>query len=308
MLWFFLAGVISYAPSVSGYTIPVHEVLTREAIDFAQFFNPYIILSAADREAVLRGSRDEDNSTRPLNHFYNPATDAGVLGAESARAWSQDSSAQAGHDLAYILMGGSITQAPLSAATDFSWSRAVYEVAFGDSERGWEALGHILHLIQDTSVPDHTRGDLHPSYADSVIHQASFFEDWADAHVALGTGLAATLIELRAPVPRYVNLDDAFTELATFSSSNFLSRNTQDRSFQSGDQPLLDPHNPEARDQTLRVYWDQLVPAAVRTSAGVLRLFVRSVGDERETEVLKSTNASLVSRLAGGIAEEIARR
>ena len=35
--------------------------------------------------------------------------------------------------------------------------------AKGDKEKAMFALGHILHLIEDSSVPDHTRNDPHPN-------------------------------------------------------------------------------------------------------------------------------------------------
>ena len=48
-----------------------------------------------------------------------------------------------------------------SSDSDYSFDRAVYEYVNGDKERGLKTLGHILHLIEDMSVPAHTRDDSH---------------------------------------------------------------------------------------------------------------------------------------------------
>ena len=34
----------------------------------------------------------------------------------------------------------------------------------GDKAYGLEALGHVLHLLEDATVPDHTRNDPHPPF------------------------------------------------------------------------------------------------------------------------------------------------
>lgn len=136
---------------------------------------------------IEEGAKYEDKPTlRSFNHFHNPLkpwNQAGLdeklvvsLEGKSSLLWSQD---------------GSYQQS--SAGEDWSWqkTREYYyraltartaserRVNFAKTFRG---LGHQMHLIQDTTVPDHVRNDAHPEdslLAKDRINGAMFFETWA---------------------------------------------------------------------------------------------------------------------------------
>ncbi len=46
---------------------------------------------------------------------------------------------------------------------DYTFDRAVFEYVHGDKKRALEAVGHIMHLVQDMTSTPHTRDDAHPN-------------------------------------------------------------------------------------------------------------------------------------------------
>jgi Tol biopolymer transport system component len=126
-------------------------------------------------------------TSRSLNHFHNPLKDwsqAGLddwyLGShytgESSLVWAQDSSSQKN-----VIEG------------NWSWqkTREYYYHALTfltDSDRQgffaqtFRGLGHQMHLLQDTAVPDHVRNDAHPEdalFGKNVLNGSRYFETWA---------------------------------------------------------------------------------------------------------------------------------
>ncbi len=97
---------------------------------------------------LRQGSIEEDAAPRWLNHFYNPQTGKGLWSFYSAKAWSQNQTAQS----SYFLSQGNQT-----------WQKAIEEYANGNNQAAFVALGHILHLLEDMTVPAHTRLDAHPN-------------------------------------------------------------------------------------------------------------------------------------------------
>ncbi len=143
---------------------------------------------------VAKGAELEDKSSplfpvsgtgRSLNHFHNPLKPWAQAGlddwfishytGESSLLWAQDGSNQQN-----VVEG------------DWSWqkTREYYSAALislNDSERQanfaktFRGLGHQMHLLQDTAVPDHVRNDAHPE--DSIMKKnlsgSKYFETWA---------------------------------------------------------------------------------------------------------------------------------
>ena len=176
---------------------------------------------------MMRGSIDEDAGTRPLHHFFDPVYSRGLtmVGVEflAAKPWSQDTLAQAGV-VDNVLAG--ITKPLFSSRDDYSWGRAIYEYAWGDKQRGLETLGHILHLIEDMSVPDHTRNDSHPPFGDSFLHQVSPYEHWADKWNTSTIAVADVLIGENKILESCVTLNSCFDSIARYSNNNFFSKDT----------------------------------------------------------------------------------
>jgi len=139
----------------------VHPALTEEVVKFYNLNFSSNKISDQEMNWIRRGSIEEDTGIRSLNHFYDPVHNVGLKGMElSAKNWSQNTLAQAQKSATYYLAG--FFKNPFNHSTDYSWDRALYDYAKGNKERAYIALGHIVHLIEDMTVPDHTRDDAHP--------------------------------------------------------------------------------------------------------------------------------------------------
>jgi hypothetical protein len=105
-------------------------------------------------------------NARYFRHFYDPTRDNGLdYGGkeyESAVDWAIDSSVQSAwvEDFTTSLSPPSDWEYSAYVA-DFSWERAVQLYEEGRKEEAFLCLGHVLHLLQDMAVPDHVRNDVH---------------------------------------------------------------------------------------------------------------------------------------------------
>ena len=207
-----------------------HPALTDEIVDLFNLYYPGLKFSDAEKELIKQGSTDEDEGTRPMNHFYDPVYQRGLWGNPTSKDWATDTFAQAVLDPGYTSGSAlaSVSTHYFDSNTDFSWDRAVYDYVWHDKARGLKALGHVLHLLEDASVPDHTRNDAHPPYADEWLEQASPYEHWAGQFTpgALD-GLGTTLYRGAALPPRISSgLQGYFDSLANYSNNNFFSKDT----------------------------------------------------------------------------------
>ena len=138
-----------------------HPALTDEVVDLFNLYYPNIKIDDVDKTLIKKGSINEDSGTRWMHHFYDPIYNRGLWGYSSSKVWALDTAGQAMLDIGYVQGGGSVygtvTTKPFDSGTDYSWDRAIYDYVWVDKARGLEGLGHILHLVEDASVPDHTR-------------------------------------------------------------------------------------------------------------------------------------------------------
>jgi hypothetical protein len=106
----------------------------------------------------------------------------------------------------------------ISTETDFTWHRAVDFYVNGEKEKAFFLLGHILHLVEDASVPDHTRNDTHTN--------DSPYERWT-AQFSLSNRDPGLATRLFGKNPIQLNqLDMYFDDLAAYSNNNFYSVGT----------------------------------------------------------------------------------
>ncbi len=205
MLGLFLAqGVLSYSTKYS------HPHFTREAAVFYNHFNPQNQLSSEEVSWLVQGAIDEDAAPRYTNHFYDPVYTRGWNGNLTAKEWAQSPEAQS---------------QPLLPKGNQSWKQAIYLYRQGNKKEALIALGHTLHLIEDVSVPDHTRNDTHIP----VNGMESPYEEWVENHLAANyESYANKLIIDGINLSNLPNLDSAFDELARFSNSNFFSEDSTD--------------------------------------------------------------------------------
>ena len=331
---------------VFAYSTATHSALTDETI---VFFNSYFDnspLGGGEKILLKQGSVNEDDGVRALHHFYDPIYNRGLvlfgddfggggnlagvaanfkLEYSSSKSWAGSSIMQASID---SLTAGTVRDY-FSSDIDFSWERAIYEYAWGDKDRGLEALGHVLHLIQDASVPDHTRNDPHPPYFDELFNQASPYEGWTKKFDDQNIDLVSKLDKERPVILN--SLDEYFDNLATYSNNNFFSKDTtpdKDATYSSPQDGLVmeeklssgdiatfvlsqgtDKHKlakikadiitdtkiyflEDLDNLILTDYWSRLSKQAVLHGAGVIKLFFDEVEKEKETKVLYNKNRS----------------
>ncbi len=243
-----LGFFIVTARDAFAYETNTHAFLTKDAI---QFYSEKAATSTmTDFESYLiDGSRREDDIPRWMNHFYDPVNSKGltdsVLGSWSAsKDWAVNADTQ--NQLKYkvpatiasiltAIQQGKISD--LSAETNFTWNEALYYWMNGEKEKAAFALGHVLHLIQDASVPDHTRNDPHPD--------GSIFESWAGKY-SLDNPDNDLLVRLKDKDLVGLNsLDLYFTGMAKYSNNNFYSADTILKNYQLpeiNDFELIDNH------------------------------------------------------------------
>ena len=56
-----------------------HPALTQEIVEFFNLHYPQLQLSNEEKELLIKGSIDEDVAVRPMNHFYDPVYDRGLV-------------------------------------------------------------------------------------------------------------------------------------------------------------------------------------------------------------------------------------
>jgi len=118
---------------------------------------------------IIQGSIDEDTPPRYLNHFMDWQTGKGIWGFSSALEWAISSEVQSGAVLPVEKVSAEFRadyekllqqcncdgKYPLG---DKSWGEAL---GYLQNQIYSTALGHVLHLAEDMTVPAHTRGDVH---------------------------------------------------------------------------------------------------------------------------------------------------
>lgn len=335
--------------SASAYEIGTHAYLTKEAFDFySKNFQTSDIGEYVD--FLVDGSRREDDTPRWMNHFYDPVKDRGLTYDPSIDAgvnfgtwqkskdWAKDSNNQ--NSLTYKVPAtiASILTAfqklkvsEVSNDTDFVWQEAIRHYANNENEKAMFALGHILHLIQDLSVPDHTRNDTH--------NGDSPYENFSSKYTLLNMDdkLQSRLGLLNNV--QLANLDEYFNDLANYSNKNFYSKDTA--GIQSGyhlpeinyfgfledgreygmrhddvfgDYPLIKASGifeSKTDDLLNRVfitdaYWSRLSARAVQYSAGVIDLFFKEAEAAKNDpnfskDKPKSFFASLINTINNGV-------
>ena len=275
-----------------------HAGLTEQMIEFYNSSNSKPI-GTPDMELIVQASVDEDFLTRPLNHFYDPIRNIGINNARSSKVWAID---------------GSIVE------NDYSWPKAIRAYAEGKDRQALIGLGHILHLIEDLSVPDHTRNDPHKGDGlENGFTGESPYEKWTNDTKNRETlkGLARWYLVDGSKAYHFNDLAQAFDFLAGYSNYNFFSRDTIVNKIYQYSNPLLndgdglylysfDSINKDRhkllkinRDKVtgkieyvlvtdndksvLSSYFDRLAKQAILTGVGVIELFFRE-GEKARAE------------------------
>jgi hypothetical protein len=297
LLGFFICGVTP----VFAYGPGTHSLLTREAADFYNINFPQNKINAELINYLIDGSRREDDVPRFMNHFYDPIYNRGItfdsaidpflpIGQwQKSKDWVNDSANQ--NNLVYKIPATiasvltSIEQKKISAIsseTDFTWQKAIGLYASGRKEEAIFALGHVLHLLEDASVPDHTRNDAHLGDSPYELFSDRFNLSSPDQFL---------IGRLRNKKPTLNgNLNGYFDGLANYSNNNFYSKDTI--GIQSG-------YNLPAPDYSLReggyTYGFKSDP-----SDGDYKLFIKKRDSILSTVVSDTGNIVLFLEKSGG--------
>ncbi|MBU3924698.1 hypothetical protein KJ854_02050, partial [Patescibacteria group bacterium] len=220
----------------------VHPSLTQE---MGKLYNLNYGDKLTDEEIgwIKQGSVDEDKifggikQIRSSNHFYNPSgitewkdynLDSKIPAYFSSgigigsKKWAHDSVEQS------YYVGG-----------DHTWERAIYDYVNGDKKHAYESLGHILHLIEDKTVPAHTRNDFHLSPKELEAYQnwlviRNFvdyepYETWTGNKAISGNlnfNFADKLFQENKKPIIFNNLDTYFDNVANYTNTKFFSKDT----------------------------------------------------------------------------------
>jgi len=341
---------------VSGYDdTTTHRALTQEIINFFNYSYPDYEIPRSDGEEIIQGSEDEDSDTRWLYHFFDPVNNRGLvleteapykdpelayIGAaadlqkewESSKEWAENTLLQGNREDS--LFAGMFTDL-FSDDDDYSWERAIYDYSWIDKNRGLRGLGHILHLLEDKTVPDHTRNDAHPPMLDLGSPYEYWTKKFNRSTIYIST-LGLRPIELS-------HITDYFESLARYSNANFFSKDTIS-TIEYSDPKIIsekyqrlsdgryylfgygrDPNTKElfplvqikkgysseesvtyslrdTDDLILNGYWTRLSKQAVLHGAGAMKLFFDEVAKEKKTRALYDKNRSWLGKKFDSIA------
>lgn len=308
-----------------GYEAETHAYLAEKTFEF---YNSKATNKIPGELApfFIDGTRREDDVPRWMNHFYDPIKNRGLsydaaIGPSSnlgtwvaSKEWVNNSENQNQAKYKVPATIASILTAiqqrridEITSETNFTWDKALRLYIQGDKEGAMFALGHVVHLIQDLSVPDHTRNDPHPG--------DSFYERYSKRNPPIDNAD-------NQEIPRFELLKDYFEGLAIYTNNHFYSKDTigsqsgyenpEPITFEKKDEliyalgkdskgyyplfkkksfrNLISPNRHEIilRDDDIQQeYWNRLAPKAVQYSAGVIDLFFR------EAERLKNNEEFL---------------
>lgn len=213
-----------------------HPAITDEIVDFYNLSFLSEQLTAQQKEWIVQGSIDEDMPPRWINHFYDPVNGDGWKAENlgnvspftlqlfskiffninteivSSKNWVHNEILQE----KYANYGGNRT-----------WENAVRKYAEGNEEYAFKTLGHILHLLEDSTVPDHTRNDTHAHEGSGLtMDGGSPYEDYGKNFNRQNLDIAQ-LLKNENKQPVVLNsIDDYFDALANYSNQYFFSEHT----------------------------------------------------------------------------------
>ncbi|MBL9005918.1 MAG: hypothetical protein JNJ46_16820 [Myxococcales bacterium] len=245
---FLLIGgnVSAFAPMTKTFGESTHPLMTRTAFMRAGITN--IDLEGAAADGTIEEDTGPDRMAgcfiRAFNHFYDPQhrqpftckTSLNVF--QPSFRWLISKDAQMG-----IIPFSAISNVHVVLncpkkdypnirypGGDASWQSSLDWLHNNDPSdgltrveklrRAYKGLGHALHLLQDSGVPDHARGDDHPAFLEGAV-DPSVLEQWAKApgRVSELEGLVKYPTMVSDPV-------SAIKLVSSFASSTFYSYST----------------------------------------------------------------------------------
>ncbi|HEY7601890.1 MAG TPA: hypothetical protein VIB60_05245, partial [Methylomirabilota bacterium] len=228
--------VVAVATVAPAYDLRTHEELSRAAFEqsgIAATLESLYSVQAADRfrgplpfsllseprtpeDWIVQGARDEDLFPRPVNHFWNPLTDApltvGLTAGNRAPDWAlEDRTGFTSQRYSYRDAREAFATALTAAdptARERAWGHMFY------------ALGHVIHLLQDMAQPQHTRNDQHVHIGSYKSLIETYVEDNISRFVLTGAEVPTTTLPRDLWARR---LEEGLPQgIASFSNGHFL--------------------------------------------------------------------------------------
>lgn len=331
-------SVFFISPQALAYGVETHGLLTKEVVSFynTHFSSP---ISKNMEPFLIDGAMHEDTNPRYLNHFYDPVNDRGladgIYKGQGSKYWAQDEDSQTAlkyklfaHTADSILTADQFSKVDsVYYKTNFTWQKAIDLYAQGKNEEAFFALGHVLHLIEDAAVPDHTRNDAHPAWDDG----GSPYENWTKKF-SLDNSDPDLSSNLKTKRPILLaDLNSYFDSMSDYSNNNFYSRDSIDsydlpkpdyfkkidgKNFgfkiekELGDYMLifvkgnLEWKNSQEslidNSDVLTAYWSRLSVKAVQHGAGVVNLFFREGKKAKEKLAREKASRPYLATLMDG--------
>ncbi|MEK7281036.1 MAG: hypothetical protein AAB037_01620, partial [Chloroflexota bacterium] len=230
----------------------VHEWMTRSALALLPQGYEEVREHAAE---ILEGVKGEDARLRPLSHFYNPHDPENKMTlGEQALKWGA-----IGH--------------PDNPENEWDWQDAQRYYKDGDKRKAYKALGHVLHILEDLSVPMHTRIIAHNyNLQPSAARFETYFSELAEKH---GQSLPP-IYSIQAVAPKPVRgLVEHFDDLAKLSFGvHMVDRQSVDfDAFYTWEKGKLGTQMKEPGESDIELMGRHLFPKAIEYSAGLLEEF-----------------------------------
>lgn len=214
-----------------------HPALTQEIVDYYNLLNTSQSITSEQKEWIILGSTLEDTAPRWANHFYDPVRKIGWTGAGAGNVPAETARALAivGLPTDRILpatewvTNNSVQEKYLNYGGNWTWGKGLEYFAAGDEEKAYIALGHALHLLEDMSVPEHTRDDTHIALNGVIGDEGSPYENYLTSVNRSNIeewNIIPTLQSSGAVPPQKTTIADYFASLAEYSNKYFFSKDT----------------------------------------------------------------------------------
>ncbi|MBU3922717.1 hypothetical protein KJ684_00570, partial [Patescibacteria group bacterium] len=199
------------------YSKDTHYSLTQEMIKLYNLKNNPD-LTKDQIELILKGSMDEDTLPRQAFHLYDPIYNRAPFNLYTAKTWATNYGVQRPGVLK-IAAVEKMFKGTFIHHGDYSWQASLNYYANNNNDEAFYGLGHILHLVEDMTVPAHSRNDHHITGDpyESWIHDNLKQEDYDFADDLYRGNRSA----------RYLyNIGDILSALARYSNGYFFSKDT----------------------------------------------------------------------------------
>ncbi|MEK9132178.1 MAG: lamin tail domain-containing protein [Patescibacteria group bacterium] len=222
---FLFSKVFSYSPH---YT---HPDLTEQMAKLFNNINKNSERAVTGEEIqwMRQGAIDEDEPARWINHFYNPINGQGWTGSrfgyltpEQGLATVADIAAREPIPSIDWVTNQDYQSAYGRQFGNQTWQKAIKAFADGDKKSAFIALGHIMHLVEDATVPEHTRDDTH---ADLYGDPGSPYEKYSADFTNFNKLTFADDLK-NSQFLNFSNIKDVIFGLAIYSNNNFFTADT----------------------------------------------------------------------------------